>query len=214
MAFILTVDSIIDHKNVVGIYPSLAIADAAIVGKTGFSVIDTGSVSVPDELERGWYWDTVNSAFIAEIPFTDLDNRKAAARACHAQLLNWATALVTEGVGHPAASINLGHDFLNQALRGLYIVMTRAAYTSAQKITFCENTSRGAADITNPAEFYDKIESIGAAPTSPVVWVDVRTGARVNLSAAITTTAELSIVNTDAPNTVGYSRTNWIDSLT
>ena len=169
-------------------------------------------VSVPDWVQPGHYY--IGGQFLNDKPLDDLERLKAAARACHDQLLVWAHLLTQASLTHPATEAAYGHDILWRGHQGVYLNCNKDTLTVAQKIAFCEQTAIGALDVTNPEEFFEHVhEIIGTALTGPVAWVNPTTGARLAFSVIPAQTGLQFPGNpTVEPSTLGGG--DWIDKLT
>ena len=89
---------------------------------------------------------------------TDAGRLKAAARVLHQRLAVLAEGLDGVDVFWPVADVSLAHDMLAYARRGVRGVVLSPAWTTRQKITFMEEMAHGAADVTSPGEFFERIE--------------------------------------------------------
>ena len=139
------------------------------------------------------------------------EGKKIAARFLHTQLNAWADGLDRYSRGVPHAHVVKGHDFLYQAHRACFLVMTGAATgggwagrNDQQRIAWAFAMAQGAADTTNPLEFYERAGAL-TAPTVPKAWVD-RNATRLNLSAAIT-------INGTVATDLDIVGAGWIDDI-
>ena len=156
---------------------------------------------------------------------TDAGRLKAAARVLHQRLAVLAEGLDRVSVFWPAADVSLGHDMLAYAHRGVRGVVLSGAWTMAQKLTFMEMMARGALDVTNPGEFFERIEEgtmfpDPAARADPrVLWVNPDTGLRVTLSqwfaeaVGAGNPTVLSRMATETPDLADYIGGRWIGAI-
>ena len=159
---------------------------------------------------------------------TDAGRLKAAARVLHQRLTVLAEGLDRVSAFWPAADVSVGHDLHAYAHRGVRGVVLSPAWTVAQKITFMEQTGLGAADVTNPGEFFERIEEGGEHFEDPAervdprtLWANPDTGLRVNLDQWATGAVDaglgsptgptvLSRMAPDTPNLTDYVGGAWI----
>ena len=192
----------------------------AVLG-TGDQKIEVSSVD--DIVEPGVWYDSGNQTFSLAPPATDTLNLRSDILATHGQLLNWAHNVSVEGVAHPQTEVSIAHDFLAYAHQGIYLVAHNhrtagnADWTLAQRRTAIQQMAFGAADITSAYQFFSAM-STGAsglisAPTAPVLWVNVDTGQRVNLSQAVATTNQMHLDASQLPDESILSG-NWINTIT
>ena len=131
--------------------------------------------------------------FIPYDTSTESGALKAASLTLHLQLVAWAEALAEVQAFWPQAAVHLGHNLLAYGHRGIRGVVMSDEWTHAQKLTFLEQMAFGAADVTNPGEYFELIEETGIGgqdgvpePTAQddprVLWVNPDTGLRVNLA--------------------------------
>ena len=179
----------------------------------------TGDVTFPEFLKpETWLWNSTDSKFeeVRE-PSEDIDQIKNAAYGLYAQLAQWQQGLDAEAPFHPTSDVQLGHDFLAYAYWGAYHVVRASTYTKDQKVTFCEEMAKGAADVTTPFTFFEKAHEITDAqkPGGAVVWVNPSTGVRMNLSAAEAYSATLfTTLRADRDlSSTQISDAAWIEAL-
>ena len=182
-------------------------------------------------------WDGTTYTLPASLrpPTTDAGRLKAAARVLHQRLAVLAEGLDGVDVFWPVADVSLAHDMLAYARRGVRGVVLSPAWTTRQKITFMEEMAHGAADVTSPGEFFERIEE-GTDFVSPadraadpviadgrVLWVNPDTGLRVNLdqwvdgavAASVTTNSPtvLSRMAAETDDLTDYIGGAWINSI-
>lgn len=186
-----------------------------VAGANADLLADTTDRVLPRSLVVGEWYFTAAADIVPNLPFTALENLKIAARSMHAQLLTWTALLTIEGVAWPVNVTNKGHDWLAYGHDGAYQILHNAAYTNAQKIAFCEQMKFGASDVTDPHSFYQEGRLL-PAPTRACVWVDPRSGARMELAECIGksygTAGELDIPALGAE--VRLANGAWIEDLT
>ena len=214
-----TDDRILDQ-----VYGTAAHATAA--ASDGGSDIDaeTTAEDLPEDIGIGWIRDNSDGDKWREPTASDesvLESLKEAARATHKQLLVWTALLIEEGVFHTAEDVNLGHNFLFQGHRGVYIIMHRTTYTSAEKIVFCQGMVKGSANVTTPKEFFDVAHELNSSqyPMGPVIWVEPDTGTRITFDkieerSRGTGSNEFNLLETECPVTVDLAKASWIEDLT
>lgn len=193
---------------------ALAAADANLSA-------DTVDRVLPNLFTPGGWFFTTGGDIVYQLPLSGVEQLKAAARLCHAQLITWAHLLTEAAITHPASEAAIGHDILFRGHEGVYIVCrnkipvddTHPLLTIAQRITFCQQTAYGASDVTNPEEFFLHVHDVIASIFSaPVVWVDPRTGSRIDFDEIHNSTAGiLNSVTTPEAATLGGG--TWIDDI-
>ena len=151
---------------------------------------------------------------------------KAAARVLHQRLTVLADGLDRVSTFWPAAEVAIGHNMIAHAHRGVRGVVLSGAWTVAGKLVFMQLTGLGPLDVTNPGEFFERIEEVEvfadpAERADPrVLWVNPDTGIRVNLklqwaSGAVDTSTP-TILSRMAPETTDltdYIGGAWIDDI-
>ena len=135
-------------------------------------------------------WDGTTYTLPASLkpPTTDAGQLKTAARRLYQRLIGLTEGLAGVASYWPTAQVSLGHDVLAYGHRGVRGVVLSPSWTVAQKIAFMEQMALGALDVTNPGEFFERIEEgtmfpdPAARADARVLWVNPDTGLRVNLS--------------------------------
>ena len=179
-------------------------------------------------------WDGTTYTLPASLkpPTADAGRLKAAARVLHQRLAVMAEGLDRVSVFWPAEVVSRGHDMLAYAHRGVRGVVLSPAWTVAQKITFMGQTALGAADVTSPGEFFERIEEgnggLFPAPAARVdprtLWANPDTGLRVNLDQWATGAVDaglgsptgptvLSRMVPDTPDLADYIGGKWIGAI-
>lgn len=192
---------------------------AAVAGAAGNTAIFQG----------GTFDGTTYAAPASQLPdMTPLGMMRSAARAMHRQLLDWATQLQIEGMGHPADQVALGHTYLARAHEGAYLVLHNhrqatdssgnalADWTVAQRTTFCNQMGQGAADVDSPFAFFTAMQMAGGlidTPTGPVVWVNPSTGSRVDLERAVEETRSEVYLDASMLPASSIISGDWIDAI-
>ena len=150
-------------------------ADADVAGDADLSA-HVGTVSTPDWVLPGHYFNPGDLSFTADAVLSELDQLKAAARTTHAQLEAWTGALNAAALTHLSAHVNYGHDILFRGHQAMYLVLQRntGIYTFAHRVTYCQNMAAGASDVTTVTGFFDKVHEIAGTPLPdrPISWVD------------------------------------------
>ena len=156
---------------------------------------------------------------------TDAGQLKAAARRLYQRLIGLSESLEGFASYWPVAHVSLGHDLVAYAHRGVRGVVLSPSWTMAQKLAFMEMMARGALDVANPGEFFERIEEGDdfpdpAALADPrVLWVNPDTGLRVNLSqwfaeaVGAGNPTVLSRLAAETPNIADYIGGAWINSI-
>lgn len=202
-------------------YATQALANAAVAADGG-SVLDL--TSVPDAAEPGaWYNSTTQTFSAVPLAQSETDQLRSAVRACHDQLRAWERQLTAEGVLHPADAVAVAHDFLAWAHHGVYLMAHNHRqtgyddWTVSQRIAAANGMAQGALDVTSPYQFFALVEADGwddnHTPISPVLWVNVDSGDRVNLNVATTNTTVMYLDASQLPAS-SILGGGWIETLT
>lgn len=169
----------------------------------------------------GWFFST-SSEIIPQLPLSDVERLKAAARLCHQQLITWSHLLTEAAITHAASDAAIGHDILFYGHEGVNIVCrnviddagTPVVLTIDQRITFCQQTAFGASNVTNPEEFFQHVDGVrGATWDRPVVWVNPQTGVRIEFDDIVTSNVD-HLKGEDALNPAALAGGAWIDTIT
>ena len=196
------------------------------------STIEHDAAGYNTSCEPGWY-RTPNGVQLAR-PMTqaasDLEALKNTFRNLHTQLHAWADGLDALSRGQPLRLVQAGHNWLYFEHYAAYLVGTNQIagtvfnnLSQAQRIAWANRTMQGAADVTNPFEFYQREGAIPQAntalyngPQEPAVWVRPDNATALNLAASLhsgTTPAFAPVAAVDV-STINLSDGGWIDSLT
>ena len=129
-------------------------------------------VSVPDRVQPGWWFDGTD-AFVADRPFNELQQRKAAFTHLHGYLNTLAVDLAAEGVAHPVAEVHAAHNFPAFAHHAAYRVAHHATLTHAQKVAWAEAMILGPSNASTVFEWYQRISVLTpvVGPMVPKAWV-------------------------------------------
>ena len=182
---------------------------------------DTVDRALPILFAPGGWFFTTSSEIVSQLPLSDIDRLKEAARACHRQLITWSHLLTEAAITHSASDAQIGHDILFHGHEGVYVVCnnlrpagdTFPTLTIAQRITFCQQTAYGASDVTNPEEFFQEVEHVrDSVFDSPVVWVDPNLGTRIGFTNIHGSTGNI-LNSPQAPSSVLLGGGSWIESL-
>ena len=209
-----------------GFYPTQALANAAASDNADI-VAHVGEIDISGFQPNKAYFD--GTSLLPDIPLPiyldslpELDKFKATCWATHGQLMAWAKALDAEGVAHPASETALGHSYLAFAHQWMFLVMNNhrkagnADWTIAQRETAAQLLAQGALDVVSPFTFFMALHLDSGAfigtPTGPVGWVNVGSGARVDLSGAIATTNDLALDGDQLPSS-SIADGSWIDDI-
>lgn len=161
---------------------TIAAADADLTA-------DTVDRTLPNLFSPGGWFFTDTNEIVNRLPLSELEQLKAAARACHSQLLVWSQLLTEAAITHSASDAQIGHDILFHGHEGIYIVCRNdfpvdaehPVLSIAQRITFCQQMAYGASDVTNPEEFFQHVHGVRDQDfTKPVVWVNPQAGTRID----------------------------------
>lgn len=212
-------------RRVARVYETQAAANARAAGADDETVYGR---AVSDDVDIGW-WLTARGAGAGTVSETlpegtisaDTARKRAAARKVHAALQGWTAALTAEGIAHAASVVDVGHDFLYRAHQACYLVFVHGGYTLAQLESWATEMAKGAADVTSPPVFFQRMEA-GAlsAPNQPTAWVKFVAGAatRVNLADAADasgpTNGGLNLQANQLPAGGLTADGSWIESLT
>ena len=165
------------NRRLKALYLTQALADIAALPDITLTA-NQGAVDIPDNVSAGWVWDTTKSEW-RETEFGDLselDQKKAAARGLHDQLLAWEAGVLEVRHEKPTIDVNRAFDFLCYAHWANYIVFTNAndTWTAAQQTAWAYAMTLGAADITTVQEFFQHAHTIGeaAVPQEACAWVN------------------------------------------
>ena len=154
-------------------YGELAVQLAAARAATDVALTVHGSVvSVADRVQKGWWFDGTD-VFVADRPFNELQQRKAAFTHLHLFLNTLAVDLAAEGVAHPVAEVHAAHNFPAFAHHAAYRVAHHATLTHAQKIDWAEAMLLGPSDASTVFEWYQQISVLTpvVGPTTPKAWI-------------------------------------------
>ena len=149
---------------------------------------------------------------------TELGELQAAAVLAHDALVDWEGQ--ADSIGHlkPTALRATVHDFLVWAHPGLAKVCLSTHWTLAQRIKVCEETVSGPADVTDIYDFYDVADAVQATavPTSPVLFANPGSLARIPLGTCVSETAETDITDNWAatPDADKLFNARWVDDIT
>ena len=184
------------------------------------AVLGTGDAKVekdplPDDVEPGLWYDSVDDSFSVAPPDSDVRTLREWAATALNQLFLWSAGVSSQGVFHSIADVDKGHDYLYRQFQALYIILNRTEYTTQQKTTYCQMVMRGAADVRNVKEFYDKVHAIDAAPDHPNTWTDPRDGSTVNLNESdeLSGPDGLNLLESEIPATVDLAAGTWIPEI-
>lgn len=202
--------------------------DDALVAPSGTTAVARSVITAAYDgpLYQGGTWDgTTYTPPSGQAPMddttTDIGRLRAAIRATHQQLFIWQALLAQEGVVHPATAVAIGHSFIAFAHQGMYLMSQNhrlpgnGDWSIDQRIAAAEAMTMGAADVTTPFEFFAAMADGGGlieAPGAPVLWVNVDSGVRVNLAAAVDTTDTMSLDVAQLP-AESILHGHWIDEV-
>ena len=164
----------------------------------------TSVVSAYPHTVKGTASQAISQTHPNSITFTQ--GIRNAYRAAHNQFLAWGSGLDMLGRYQPQEVVNAGHDWLLWGgFWAAYVIAHDDNLTWVQKVSWAEEVVKGAADVTTPAEFYEKPVS-HTAPTGLVTWYDPVSSTRKELADAVT-------LSGTRPTTTEFANGAWIDSL-
>lgn len=175
---------------------------------------DTVDRTLPSLFVPGGWFFTEAGEIVSQLPLSELEDVKATLWLTHGQLITWSGVLTVEAITHSAAEAAIGHNILAYGHGGLYRIAERADLTLAEKKVIFQQAAIGASDVTNAAEFFEKVHSIAnAVLVGPLGWVNPATGERINFMSIPGSKTEY-FNNVVMPNSVQMSGGKWINRWT
>ena len=163
------------------------------------SVIDA-ACSCASRMRGMWDGTTYTLPPSEQALTTDAGQLKAAARRLYQRLIGLTESLEGFASYWPVAHVSLGHDLVAYAHRGVRGVVLSPSWTMAQKLTFMEMMARGVLDVTNPGEFFERIEEGTMFPDPAVKRLSILTPDRRAKLTPLSGTAEVvPVVNRGDP---------------
>ena len=185
-------------RLIVGVFGTAADAAAWVAAGTGLRATAGLTTAAALEAQPGQYY-LADGTVAFDLPLTDLDKLKRAARRAHAHLRHLWEELQIEGAAHPWAEMVKVHDYLARVHPSLYTLVKDDPLTRTivQRTTLCD------AFLTGP-------QALGSALSIPVLF------STIAAADAVGTVQGVSYVNplTDAHVTIAdslnqFSRTSW-----
>ena len=195
-------------------YGELAVQLATARAATDATLTVHGSVvSVADRVQKGWWFDGTD-VFVADRPFNELQQRKAAFTHLHLFLNTLAVDLATEGVAHPVAEVHAAHNFPAFAHHGSYLVAHDEDLTHAEKVGWAEGMLLNPSDAATIFEWYQRISVFSPVigPDSPCGWRNPSTGVQLTVAQAFGLRAD--IFGSVSVSDIQLSDGSWIEELT
>ena len=174
-------------------YGELAVQLAAARAATDAALTVHGSVvSVADRVQKGWWFDGTD-AFVADRPFNELQQRKAAFTHLHVFLNTLAVDLATEGVAHPVAEVHAAHNFPAFAHHGSYRVAHDEDLTHVEKVGWAEGMLLSPSNAPTIFAWYQQISVLSpvVGPNGPCGWCIPSTGAQLTVLETVTQGGDL-----------------------
>lgn len=175
---------------------------------------------------QGGTWDgtTYTAPAGQATPFdltTETGRLRQAALNCHEALISGALASAHEGIMHPHSRVVTVHDYWYQMHHGMYLAMNNhraggsADWTAAQRIAGANAAALGPLDGSTPHDLYAAVEaaSLSEGPTTPILWLNFNTGARVNVADITSNTTAMALDASQLPSDSILSGA-WIPELT
>ena len=175
---------------------------------------DTVDRALPNLFTPGGWFLTEAGEIVSQLPLSELEDVRATLWTTHGQLITWSGILVVEAITHSAAEAAIGHNILAYGHGGLYRIAERTDLTLAEKKVIFQQAAIGASDVTNAAQFFERVHSIAnAVLVGPLSWVNPSTGVRIPFSDIPGSHTEY--FNTiEMPISVNMSGGLWIDRWT
>ena len=167
--------------------------------------IDTTDTSVWDpECIPGWYKS--GGSVVREVAASGVLLLQQRTEQLFSGLDFW-TAQFRSGIvdGQPPENTILGLEFLWRKRGAAYIITTNSTdHTLAERTRWAENSIMGALNVTSVPQFYASANSFsGVGLADWITWVDVSTGARLNLEKHL-------VVDGTVPPAVDLRGTDWV----
>ena len=107
---------------------------------------DTVDRALPNLFTPGGWFLTTGGEIVSQLPLSEIEQLKAAARLCHNQLITWSHLLTEAAITHSASDAQVGHNILFRGHEGVYVVCNNLVpvgpmhpvLTIAQRIVFCQ----------------------------------------------------------------------------
>lgn len=205
------------NRRIAQVFRTLSEANTLAGGNPALSVSPERTITQVDDAEPGLFVTTA-WAIVTEILDDDTVNLRNAFWNCHHQLVSWREQLLAAAHGgEPWEAVGKGTTFLYWQQVALYHISQSPNYTVAQKIAWANEVGKGALDITNPTQFFQRQASL-TAPSGPNTWVNPNNAQRVNLGTSLTLSGpgsgNINIAVQGVPAGIHIGGGQWIDSLT
>ena len=181
------------------------------------SIDETDSDVWDNDCEPGWFYNHAAGAVQLEAPMSDLDTLKSRFRAFHdsAEKLSIKLSARAAAGWHSPELVLKGQSWIfHAAHEAAYMVGLNTSHSAAVKARFAL-VGKGILDAifaeTDSTTLYTNIEPI-AAPTGPVLLIDLQTGDRLAFTAAVPISPG-SAGYPELPTTANLGNGAWIDRI-
>ena len=177
-------------RLIVGVFGTAADAAARVDAGTGLVATAGLTTAAALEAQPGQYYLT-DGTLAFDLPLTDLDKLKRAARRAHAHLRHLWEELQVEGAAHPWAEMVKVHDYLARVHPSLYTLVKDDPLTRTivQRTTLCDALLDGpqalGSALTIPVLFSTIAAADAVGTVQGVIYVNPFTDAHVSIATSL-----------------------------
>ena len=211
-------------RLIVGVFGTAADAAARVSAGTGLVATAGLTTAAALEAQPGQYY-LADGTLAFDLPLTDLDKLKRAARRAHAHLRHLWEELQVEGAAHPWAEMVKVHDYLARVHPSLFALVKTNSLprTVVQRTTMCDALLEGpqasGSALSIPVLFSTIAAADDIGTDQGVIYVNPLTDAHVSIADSLVTVTRSAwhLGDTFAPLIVTEQQLasgNWADTIT
>ena len=212
-------------RLIVGVFGTAADAAARVSAGTGLVATAGLTTAAALEAQPGQYY-LADGTLAFDLPLTDLDKLKRAARRAHAHLRHLWEELQVEGAAHPWAEMVKVHDYLARVHPSLFTLVKTDEYSpepSVQRTTLCDAILDGPQALGSALSIPVLFSTIAAADAvgtaQGVIYVNPFTDAHVSIATSLQaiTRESWKLGSATAPLVVTEQQLasgDWADTIT